>query len=83
MCPLTTLRNICDGRLPAGYARLARANDITIIPIAVAHLTVLERLPWFHRDPFDRLLIASALSEGMTLVTADGNIKRYDVPQVW
>jgi PIN domain nuclease of toxin-antitoxin system len=66
-----------------GFVRLAQANDITIIPIDAAHLTVLERLPWFHRDPFDRLLIASALSEGMTLITADGNIKRYDVPQVW
>jgi PIN domain nuclease of toxin-antitoxin system len=66
-----------------GFVRLAQANDITIIPIATAHLTALERLPWLHRDPFDRLLIASALSEGMTLITADENIKRYDVPQIW
>lgn len=39
-------------------------------------------LPAIHRDPIDRLLIAHALSGGMTLVTADANIRRYPVPFV-
>ena len=43
----------------------------------------LERLPWIHRDPFDRLPIAVARTERMTLLTADENIARYDVPYIW
>ena len=67
----------------AGFVRLAEANGIIILPIKSEHLTALESVPMIHRDPFDRLLIASALSEGMTLITADENIARYDVPQIW
>ena len=40
-------------------------------------------LPLLHRDPFDRMLIAQALDEGLTLVTNDRNIRRYDVPVLW
>jgi PIN domain nuclease of toxin-antitoxin system len=43
---------------------------------------VVGDLPDIHRDPLDRLLIAHALTEGMTLVTADTNIRRYPVPFV-
>jgi PIN domain nuclease of toxin-antitoxin system len=66
-----------------GFVRLAQANDITILPIGTAHLTAFEGLPWIHRDPFDRLLIATAQAERMTLITADENIARYDVPHIW
>jgi len=48
-----------------------------------AHLTVLEKLPLLHRDPFDRLLIATAISEQMTFISADKNVAQYDVPLVW
>ena len=71
-----------DGKL-ADFVRLAETNDITILPIKIAHLTALESLPLIHRDPFDRLLVATALAENMTLITADGNITRYNVLQVW
>jgi PIN domain nuclease of toxin-antitoxin system len=67
----------------AGFIRSARAWDITILPIETAHLSTLESLPLIHRDPFDRLLVAAALAEKMTLVSADENIRRYDVPRVW
>jgi PIN domain nuclease of toxin-antitoxin system len=67
----------------AGFIRLAEKNKITLIPITTSHLTVLESLPMIHRDPFDRLLVATAIAEQMTLITADANIARYDVPQVW
>ena len=43
----------------------------------------LEALPLIHRDPFDSLLIATALAEQMTLITVDENIAKYDVPQIW
>ena len=71
-----------DGKV-AGFIRLAQTNHIAILPIKTAHLTALETLPQIHRDPFDRLLMATALAERMTLVTRDENIARYTVPQIW
>ena len=47
------------------------------------HVRKLAHLPIIHHDPFDRMLISTALVEEMRLVTADQNIRKYDVPQVW
>lgn len=47
------------------------------------HLDVLVQLPHIHRDPFDRLLVAQAISDGLTLVTKDRMIPKYDVPTLW
>ena len=66
-----------------GFIHLAETNNITILPIKATHLAALETLPLIHRDPFDRLLIATALAEEMTLITADENIEQYEVPQIW
>ena len=66
-----------------GFVRLAEKNEITILPIKIAHITALETLPLLHRDPFDRLLIATAISEKMTFISADKNIAKYNVPLVW
>jgi len=71
-----------DGKV-AGFIRLAQTNDIAILPIKTTHLTALETLPLIHRDPFDRLLMATALAERMTLVTRDESIAQYTVPQIW
>jgi PIN domain nuclease of toxin-antitoxin system len=67
----------------AGFVHLAEENEITIMPITPSHLATLEILPMIHRDPFDRLLVATAIYEHMTLITADENIARYDVSHVW
>lgn len=67
----------------AGFLRAAQANQISILPIKGEHLSVLETMPMHHRDPFDRLLVASAISENMTLVTADKNIALYNVDHIW
>ena len=67
----------------AGFIQAVQDNDITIIPINPDNLTALEKLPLLHRDPFDRLLIATAISEQMTFVSADKNIAQYNVPLVW
>jgi PIN domain nuclease of toxin-antitoxin system len=56
---------------------------ISLLPIMQRHLETLEALPFIHRDPFDRLLVAAAKAEGMTILTTDGNIQKYDVPTVW
>ncbi|MDR1238894.1 MAG: type II toxin-antitoxin system VapC family toxin [Treponema sp.] len=67
----------------AGFTRMAQDNNMIILPIETAHLTVLEGLPFHHRDPFDRLIAAAAVAEKMTLITADEHIMRYGVPLVW
>lgn len=56
---------------------------LIILPIEENHLIALEKLAYIHRDPFDRLLIVTALTEGMTILTADEKISQYEVPTLW
>ena len=58
-------------------------NGLALLNIESAHLEIVEALPFIHRDPFDRLLVATAQAEGMTILTADANIRKYAVPSVW
>jgi PIN domain nuclease of toxin-antitoxin system len=54
-----------------------------LMPISFQHLRRLELLPELHRDPFDRMLIAQALTEGAPLVTNDTAVSAYSVPTLW
>jgi PIN domain nuclease of toxin-antitoxin system len=54
--------------------------DLRELPITARHAIKAGRLPAVHRDPFDRMLIAQAQCEGLTLVTRDAEIQKYDVP---
>jgi PIN domain nuclease of toxin-antitoxin system len=56
-----------------------RRHRFTPLPITVAHGLHVGMLPRHHRDPFDRLLVAQAQLEGLTIVTRDPRIARYDV----
>ena len=58
-------------------------GTFTLLPVTLAHITALAGLPRHHRDPFDRLLIAQALHERLTLVTGDEKVARYAVPTLW
>ena len=53
------------------------------MPITALHAEHVERLPWHHHDPFDRLLIAQASLEAHALVTADPRLAAYGVEVVW
>lgn len=68
--------------LEGDYSTWATRNVLEqafdLIPIHPDHLVVLNRLPWHHRDPFDRLLIAQALSAGLCVVTGDSVFKQYE-----
>ena len=59
-----------------------QANGYVDLPVTAAHAAVLAGLPDLHRDPFDRMLVAQALSEGLTLVTADDRILDYPVSTI-
>jgi PIN domain nuclease of toxin-antitoxin system len=54
-----------------------------VLPIASRQLEVVESLPLIHRDPFDRMLVAVAKSDDMAILTADENIRKYEVLSVW
>lgn len=58
-------------------------NGFSVLPIALEHLARLAELPFHHRDPFDRLLVAQALAEGIPLISADGSFRDYDVKLLW
>ncbi len=64
--------------------RLLRRNllehDYRELPISGAHATAVDLLPAIHRDPFDRILVAQARIEGLTLLTADATLARYPGP---
>jgi PIN domain nuclease of toxin-antitoxin system len=53
------------------------------LSITAEHALTLAALPRHHRDPFDRMLVAQAKAEGMTLVTADEALRAYGVPILW
>ena len=55
-------------------------NGYTELPITAEHAIAVEALPPIHRDPFDRMLLAQATVEGMTLLTADACVATYPGP---
>lgn len=58
-------------------------NNIQILPIKLEHLAIVTKLPLHHRDPFDRLLISQALSEGILIISADKKFDDYQVNRQW
>ena len=58
-------------------------NNLIELAIIMAHATYLQDLPKHHRDPFDRLLIAQAMVEGIPLLTADKQLSAYPVECIW
>jgi len=56
---------------------------VEILHVESTHIETVESLPLIHRDPFDRILISTAITDSMTLITADENIHKYDVPWIW
>lgn len=72
------------GRLVAPDDLATRLNDLGFLelPIGWEHARVAGGLPMLHRDPFDRILVAQAIVERLTIVTSDGTIGQYGVPVI-
>ena len=58
-------------------------NSIKELPISLAHLDVVSALPFAHRDPFDRLIIAQAITESLPIVSADSAFDFYPIKRLW
>lgn len=69
--------------LDAYVARWTTIYQLNLLPIQSPHALYVVGLPNHHRDPFDRILIAQALVEGMTLVSGDGKFTSYPVAILW
>lgn len=59
------------------------ASSILILPILVHHLQVHRQLPFYHHDPFDRLIIAQAISDDLALISCDSQFSAYGVKLIW
>ena len=59
------------------------ANAIELLTITSEHLDVVHKLPYHHKDPFDRLMIAQAIHENMTLISRDVALNAYSVRIEW
>ena len=59
------------------------ANNMTVLPVQLHHALHVSTLSRYHRDPFDRILIAQSQVESLPLVTVDAKISRYAVDIIW
>lgn len=73
------------GRLPSveRIEEIADAIDLALLDVPAELWRLAESLPDIHGDPVDRMLIAHAIHAGLTLVTADGTMRKYPVPTLW
>ena len=80
---------ISIGKLSLGPSPIPRlekrllSDGIQLLPITPQHCDEVMRLPYHHRDPFDRMLAAQARSEGMRLVSVDAIFDQYEVSRTW
>jgi PIN domain nuclease of toxin-antitoxin system len=63
--------------------RQMTVNDLTVLPITLRHAAIVASLPFHHRDPFDRLLIAQAMAEQIPLLGCDEVFDQYPIARIW
>jgi len=64
-------------------AEKLKMNGVSVLPLTLAHVRRLEGIPFHHRDPFDRILIAQSLEENLPLVTSDVAFTKYSLRIIW
>lgn len=75
--------DVIDRPALAWFREFVARSHLLSLSITADHLGGVEHLPPLHRDPFDRLLVAQALDEGLRIVTCDAAIEQYDVECLW
>ena len=76
------------GKLPLttsliGLQAIAERQSIEILPITVEAISLIQQMPFHHKDPFDRIIAATALLTGSILLSADTVFDAYGVPRTW
>lgn len=80
---ITIKRGLGKLQFPDDLEQVMHEEAFSLMPVAYAHLQTYDSLPHHHRDPFDRLLIAQSLSEGIPIATGDRIFAAYGVQVVW
>ncbi len=62
---------------------IASQSGLILLPLLPEHIKAVAKLAFHHRDPFDRMLIAQAQSEGMAFISADSIVDQYAIPRLW
>ncbi len=60
-----------------------KINDVQILPMKLSHIWTLDTLPYYHKDPFDRLLISQAITENLIILGVDSVFDSYPVEKIW
>ena len=80
---------ISFGKLRVPYSldtdlpRILSENGFVTLPLAFSHMAMFTKLPFHHRDPFDRLLIAQATIKGLTILSRDSAFDAYEITREW
>jgi len=69
--------------IDAFVGREVERNALQILPIEPRHAAEVARLPFHHRDPFDRMLVAQAIVEQIPIISADSQLTAYGVERLW
>ncbi len=69
-------------KIPGNFQSVLKKQPFEMLDITVEHAHAIRNLKAYHRDPFDRMLIAQTIIEGLTLVTRDNFIKKYNIPAI-
>jgi len=65
------------------WEQFVSRSSVEVLPLRVAHITQLDGLTQLHRDPFDRVLLAQAIAENISLLSRDSELGRYGAKVVW
>jgi len=65
------------------WAKYVTGTGMLTLPIRICDVTAFGSLPEIHKDPFDRILVAQAISEGIPLITKDAHLTLYGIPTIW
>ena len=76
-------RSLGKLQAPADLAQTLLGAGAQPLPVTLDHAAAVEALPWHHRDPFDRILVSQALTEGAAIVSQDERLRPYGVSLVW
>jgi PIN domain nuclease of toxin-antitoxin system len=76
-------RSLGKLQAPDDFAPTLLGAGVQPLPVTLEHAAAVETLPWHHRDPFDRLLVAQAAIEGAALVSRDQSLSDYGIAIIW
>ncbi len=63
--------------------KIIEATEFDILPITVNQILMNSKLEYHHQDPFDRIMIAQAITENLTIISKDSQFDKYNVPIIW